>query len=105
MGMYDDAQQARKYLTALIDERINENANVKSAIKARKATVEIAASGGKVGVKLLGDSKILTLPYNTARFAETEDDLQVTTPRTVVWVWYCQSLNNGIVMQNADWTK
>lgn len=99
MSVYEEAQKVRAQLVSLIDERIACNAAVKSAIKARKATVTTAPTDGVVGVTLIGDKTELKLPYNS-QF--TDKDLTVGT---VVSVWYNYSLNNGIVMQNNNWSQ
>lgn len=113
MSLYTDAQQADKALRALINDCIANNPIVKSTIKAKKAKVTVVPANGLVGVSIIGDLKVtvnngtvqtvtpktIYLPYNSRLQAE---DLQVGA---IVSVWYNYSLNNGIVMQNSNWTK
>lgn len=102
MSLYTDAAKAKKYLRRFINAEIANHPAVKSAIKARKATVTTAANTAQanlVGVKLAGDETEIFLPYNS-KF--TDMDLTVGT---VVSVWYNQSIKNAVVMQDGAWLK
>ena len=102
MGLYEEANFAKQQLKKLIKDCIKEDEIIKSCIKARRAIVTTAANtkvANKVGVKLIGDSTEIFVPYNST-FTASE-----LTVNTLVSVWYNYSLNNGIVMKNAQWTN
>lgn len=102
MALYNDAAFAKQQLKKLINDCIKENEIVKSCIKARRAVISTAANttvANKVGIKLIGDSTEIFLPYNSA-FQPSE-----LTVNTLVSVWYNYNINNGIVMKNAKWTN
>lgn len=101
-SLYEDAQRTKSLLVRLIKECIREDETIKACIKARRGIVTAAADSveqGKVNVRLIGDQTELLLPYNSSFSAS---DLTVNT---LVSVWYNYSLNNGVVMQDATWTK
>lgn len=102
MALYNEAKEAKKLLSQLINQCVLENETVKSCIKARRAVVTTAANttvANRVGVKLIGDNTELFLPYNPV-FAPDE-----LVKGMIVSVWYNYSLNNGIVMQDAKWQQ
>ena len=119
MSLYTEAQQADKALRALINDCISNHPSVRSAIKAKKAKVTVSPANvpadkvGLVGVSIIGDlnvtvnngtvqsvtPKTIYLPFNSKM---QSSDLE---EGNIVSVWYNYSLNNGIVMQNANWTK
>ena len=102
MSAYSEASQLKVQLTRLINEAIENHPTIKSAIKAKKATVESVDTSTKtVVVRLPFDTSTITLPYNP----RMESYLTSGTGQSkVVSVWYNQSINNGIVMQNGDWS-
>lgn len=102
MSAYSEASQLKAQLTRLINEAIEVHPTIKSTIKAKKATVESVDSSTKtVVIRLPFDSSLITLPYNP----QMESYLTSGAVQgKVVSVWYNQSINNGIVMQNGDWS-
>ena len=106
MSMYDEASQLKAQLTRLINEAIENHPTIKSTIKAKKATVAnidnpVNTTAKTVVVRLPFDTSLITLPYNP----QMESYLTSGTVQDkVVSVWYNQSINNGIVMQNGDWS-
>lgn len=109
MSAYSEASQLKAQLTRLINEAIENNPTIKSAIKAQRAVVwESANTTAKtVKIKFLADVfneeiEPLEFPYSS----QMENYLTNATPKqTIVSVWYNQSINNGIVMQNGDWSN
>ncbi len=109
MSTYSQASQLKAQLTSIINEAIENHPIVKSAIKAKKAVVwETPNTTNKtVKVKFLpdifnNDVEPSSFPYNS----QMESYLVSATPRkTTVSVWYNQSVNNGIVMQDGNWSK
>ncbi len=119
MSLYTEAQQADKALRALINDCISDNPTIKSTVKAKKAKVTVSPANvpadkvGLVGVSIIGDlnvtvnngtvqsvtPKTIYLPFNSKMQASDLEEGKIVS------VWYNYSLNNGIVMQNADWTK
>ena len=105
MATYREAEALMQQLKPIINQCIEAHPLVKSAIKAQKAVVWAApdTSAHTVAVKFLPDifdkdGAALTFPYNPK--IPTSDLVKGKT----VYVWYYQSLSNGIVMQNADWS-
>lgn len=107
MSPFDEASQLKAQLTRLINEAIENNPTVKSAIKAKKATVAnvenpVNTTAKTVVVRLPFDTSLITLPYNP----QMENYLTSGTVQgKAVSIWYNQSINNGIVMQNGDWSN
>lgn len=101
MANYNDAQQLLQQLKPIINQCIDNHPGVKSAIKAKKATVESVDTTNKtVTVRFPFDSSLTTLPYNP------QMESYLTTGTVIgktVSVWYYQSISNGIVMQNGAW--
>lgn len=102
MSAYNEASQLKTQLTRLINEAIENHPTIKATIKAKKATVESVNTSAKtVTVRLPFDTSLITLPYNP----QMESYLTGGTVQgKAVSVWYSQSINNGIVMQNGDWS-
>ena len=108
MSTYSEASQFKQMLKGIVDEMIENHPLVNSAIKAKKAVVwdNPNTSAKTIKVKFFpdifnNDVEPLTFPYNS----QMESYLVSATPRqTTVSVWYNQSINNGIVMQNGDWS-
>ena len=105
MATYGEAEALMRQLKPIIDRCIENHPLVKSAIKVQKAIVQSApdTSAHTVAVKFLPDLfdkdvAPTTFPYNPNIPTE---DLGVGK---VVFVFYYQSLSNGVVMQNADWS-
>lgn len=105
MANYNDAQQLLQQLKPIINQCIENHPSVKSAIKAKKAVVMQAPNTTQQTVKIKFPADIfnkktepLTFPYNPKIPIA---DLAVNK---VVYVFYYQSLSNGVVMQNANWT-
>lgn len=71
-------------------------------IKATRATVESIDTSTKTAViRLSFDTSTITLSYNP----QIEDYLTSGTVQVKsVFVWYSQSVSNGIVMQSGDWS-
>ncbi len=69
--------------------------------KAIRATVESVDTSTKTAViRLSFDASTITLPYNP----QIEDYLTSGTVQgKTVFIWYSQSVSNGIVMQSGDW--
>lgn len=108
MANYNDAQALLQQLKPIINQCIENHPSVKSAIKAKKAVVWSSpdTTTKTVKVKFLADIfnnevEALSFPYNS----QMESYLTSATPRqTTVSVWYNQSINNGIVMQDGKWS-
>lgn len=106
MSTYQEASQLKAQLTRLINEAIENHPTIKSTIKAKKASVAnianpVNTTTKTVVVRLPFDASTITLPYNP----QMESYLTSGTVQgKVVSVWYNQSINNGIVMQNGDWS-
>ena len=100
MGALDEAGSAKQILTDIVNDLIKRNDIVKSTVKAKKAVVSDigAIAQGVVKVKFPMDDTEITLPYNP-RISKA--DLAVGK---VVSVWYTQTIQNGIIMQNGTWT-
>ena len=102
MANYNDAQKLLQQLKPIINQSIENHQNVKSAIKAKKATVESVNTENKtVTVRFPFDQTLVVLPYNP----HMEDYLTTGTIKgKTVSVWFYQSVSNGIVMQNGEWS-
>lgn len=102
MGNYNEAQQLLQQLKPIINQCIENHPSVKSAIKAKKATVDSVNTTAKtVIVRFPFDSTLVTLPYNP----QMESYLTTGTVKgKAVSVWFYQSLSNGIVMQDGSWS-
>lgn len=102
MANYNDAQQLLQQLKPIINQCIENHPSVKSAIKAKKATVDSVSTADKtVTVRFPFDSSLITFPYNP----QMESYLTSGTVKgKAVSVWYYQSISNGIVMQDGAWS-
>lgn len=103
MSDYTEASQLKAQLTDLINEVIEHNPLVKSAIKARVAFVQsVDTANKKVTVKFPFDKTELALPYNPQM-----ESYLTTEPivNKVVSVWYNQTIQNAIVMQDGAWQE
>lgn len=105
MATYNDAEQLIRQLKPIIDRCISNHPFVKSAIKAQKAVVQAApdTTNHTVAIKFFPDlfdktARVMTFPYNPKI---PTSDLAVGK---VVFVFYYQSLSNGVVMQNETWS-
>ena len=106
MSAYQEASQFKAQLTRLLNEAIENHPIIKSAIKAKKATVAniknpVNTTAKTVVVRLPFDTSLITLPYNPQMESYLTSGTVQGKP---VSVWYNQSINNGIVMQNGDWS-
>lgn len=103
MTNYNDAQSLLRQLKPIINQCIENHPLVKSAIKAKKATVDSVNTPAKtVTVRFPFDSSLTTLPYNP----QMESYLTTGTVKgKTVSVWFYQSLSNGIVMQDGAWSR
>ncbi len=101
MANYKDAQSLLQQLKPIINQCIEQHPLVKSAIKAKKATVDSVNTTAKtVTVRFPFDSSLVTLPYNP----RMESYLTTGTVKgKTVSVWFYQSISNGIVMQDGAW--
>ena len=103
MSTYSEASQFKAQLTNIVNDVIVNHPLIKSAIKAQKAVIWGApnTTAKTIPIKFLGDIFSENDPYNP----QIESYLVSATARqTTVSVWYNQSINNGIVMQNGDWS-
>lgn len=105
MATYNEASLLAQQLRPIIDREIESHPLVRSAIKVKKAIVQGAPDSERhtVPIKFLSDlfntnTAALTYPYNPSLSA---DDLK---KGKAVFVFYFQSLSNGVIMQNATWT-
>ena len=106
MATYSEAEAFVRGLKPIIDQCIANHPLVKSAIKAQKAVVWTEPDTEKhtVGIKFLPDifdgeeGSAKTFPYNP------NIPVSDLTKGKAVFVWYYQSLSNGVVMQNANWS-
>lgn len=96
----EEAGRVKEFLSELINNIISAHPDVKAAIKARKAVVVEAANPAThtVTVRFPMDTTNLVLPYNP--------NISTTALAVgqIVSVWYSQTLQNAIVMQNGSWT-
>lgn len=101
MSNYNDTQAVLQQLKPIINQCIENHPEVKSAIKAKKATIESVNSENKtVVVRFPFDTTLVELPYNP----QMEGYLTTGTVKgKTVSVWFYQSLSNGIVMQDGTW--
>lgn len=106
MANYNDAQALLQQLKPIINQCIENHPLVKSAIKAKKATVAdidnpVNTTAKTVTVRFPFDTTLVTLPYNP----QMESYLTTGTVKgKTVSVWFYQSLSNGIVMQDGAWS-
>lgn len=102
MANYSNAQQLLQKLKPIINQCIENHPSVKAAIKAKKAIVNsVNITDKTVIVQFPLDSTLITLPYNP----KMETYLTTGTVKgKTVSVWYYQSLQNGIVMQDGMWS-
>lgn len=102
MANYNDAQVLLQQLKPIINQCIDNHPSVKSAIKAKKATIESVNTSAKTAtVRFPFDSMLVTLPYNP----QMETYLATGTVKDkTVSVWFYQSISNGIVMQDGTWS-
>lgn len=105
MATYSEADTLMRQLKPIIDRAIENHPIVKAAIKVQKAVVKAVPDTVQhtVGIKFLSDlfdneSSTKTFPYNPNI---PVSDLAVGK---TVFVFYYQSLSNGVVMQNANWS-
>lgn len=102
MSTYGEAAQLKETLKSTVNEIIKNHPLVKSAIKAKKATVDSVNTTAKtVTVRFPFDTTLVTLPYNP----RMENYLTTGTVKgKTVSVWFYQSIQNGIVMQDGNWS-
>ena len=102
MANYNEAQQLLQQLKPIINQCIENHPSVKSAIKAKKATVDSVNTTAKtVTVRFPFDTTLVELPYNP----QMESYLTTGTVKgKTVSVWFYQSISNGIVMQDGAWS-
>ncbi len=106
MSTYSEASRLKQLLGGIVNEMIENHPLVKSAIKAKKATVAdidnpVNITDKTVIVRFPFDSTLVTLPYNP----QMESYLTTGTVKgKTVSVWFYQSLSNGIVMQDGAWS-
>jgi len=108
MSTYSEAAQLKETLKGIVNEMIENHPLVKSAIKVKKATVANVSSvpnpvnttSKTVVVQFPFDTTLVTLPYNP----KMESYLTTGTVKgKTVSVWFYQSIQNGIVMQDGSW--
>lgn len=99
---YNESRSFLEKLRAIIRQEIEKHPSVKSSIKAQKAIVDSVNTTAKtVTVRFPLDQTPITLPYNP----QMENYLTVGSVKgKTVSVWYYQSISNGIVMQNGNWS-
>ena len=102
MSTYSEASRLKQLLGGIVNEMIENHPLVKSAIKAKKATVDSVNTASKtVTVRFPFDTTLVELPYNP----QMESYLTTGTVKgKTVSVWFYQSLSNGIVMQDGAWS-
>lgn len=105
MATYSEAETLVRQLKPIIDKCIENHPLVKSAIKARKAVVraEPDTSAHTVAVKFLPDLFDADIPATVFPYNPNIPASDLAVGKTV-FVWYYQSLSNGVVMQNATWS-
>ena len=98
MSMYTEASKFKEMLKLIVDEEINNHPLVKSSIKVQKATI--------ISVDLEKQSATIQFPFDSTlvnpimtNFLSGND-----VKGKIVSVWYYQSLQNGIIMQDAYWS-
>lgn len=105
MATYSDAETLMRLLTPIINKCIENHPLVKSAVKAQKAIIWGAPDtlNHTVQIKFPAElfdsnSEPSVFPYNP-----NIPESALAKGKTV-FVFYYQSLSNGVVMQNADWS-
>ena len=108
MSTYSDESQLKHMLKGIVDEMIENHPLVKSAIKVKQAVVwaNPNTQDKTIKVKFLPDIfnrdiEPTELPYNPKMQSYLSN---ATLQQSTVSVWYYQSLSNGIVMQDGEWT-
>ena len=110
MANYNDAQALLQQLKPIINQCIENHPLVKSAIKAKKATVDSVNTTAKtVTVRFPFDTTLVTLSYNPLTTLPYNPRMESylttgTVKGKAVSVWFYQSLSNGIVMQDGAWS-
>ncbi len=102
MSMYTEASKFKEILKLIVDEEINNHPLVKSSIKVQKATIiSVDLEKQSATIQFPFDSTLVTLPFNPimTNFLSGND-----VKGKIVSVWYYQSLQNGIIMQDAYWS-
>ena len=102
MSTYSEASRLKQLLGGIVNEMIENHPLVKSAIMAKKATVDSFNTTSKtVTVRFPFDTTLVELPYNP----QMESYLTTGTVKgKTVSVWFYQSIQNGIVMQDGAWS-
>ena len=105
MANYNEAEALIRRLTPIINRCIENHPLVKSAIKAQKAVVQAApdTSEHTVAVKFLPDLFDEDIPATVFPYNPNIPTGDLAVGKTV-FIWYYQSLSNGVVMQNATWS-
>ena len=105
MATYEESENLMRRLRSLVNQCIEDHPLVRSAIKVQKAVVKGVPdkANHRVAITFLSDlcntnAPVIYMPYNPNI---PDSDLQTNS---VVYVWYYQSLSNGVIMQNANWT-
>ncbi len=101
MSNYNEISLLLERLKPIIDNQISAHPSVKSAIKAKNGTIISVDTINKTAVVAFPfDSKLITLPYNP----KVENYLTTGESKgKQVSVWYYQTIQNGVIMQNKDW--
>lgn len=93
MALLDDAKEVRAALAEVIRQEVE--GLTQDCFRLKKAVVTSAPNGTRCSVKLVGDNKVLSIPYSSEVASVVKDD--------VVWVAYWGgSMRNAIVWQTAD---
>ena len=93
MALLEEAKEVRAALAEVIRQEVD--ALTADCFRLKKAVVTSAPSGTRCSVKLVGDDKILSIPYSSEVSSVSVDD--------VVWVAYWGgSMRNAIVWQTAN---
>lgn len=101
MSNYSEISLLLERLKPIVDNQIARHPAVKSAIKAKNGTIISVDTTNKTAeVAFPFDSTLITLPYNP----KVEGYLTTGEPKgKQVSVWYYQTIQNGVIMQNKDW--
>lgn len=101
MSNYSEISLLLERLKPIIDNQIVRHPAVKSAIKAKNGTIISVNTTNKTAVVIFPfDSTPIILPYNP----KVESYLTTGEAKgKQVSVWYYQTIQNGVIMQNKDW--
>lgn len=95
--MMNESRELKRYIDSIIENKVRSMPDFKNCFRVQKAKVITAPNGTTCQVTLIGQDKVLTLPYSSA-----VSDISVGD---IVWVGIIfNSLSNAIVWQKEDFS-